>query len=206
MMNLLRLLVTSAWFGCFFMAFRAAGTTNGDMAAIGYMMIGIFLGIAMSAVWTPVIAEFLCGSLDVLDECTYIERRSRLNKAIDWASRNKYFPLLVFLCLVKGFLRPELPSAFIKGLKHSKPGSWAQKMFARRVYRFNNAHNSLQAAKVLEEHGEKPAGHHNPEVIIFLMEEEKKRKMDKTQRIRVIPPEPRLPLLSDTTTQLPSVG
>src|SRR5262245_55618639 len=111
MMILLRILVTGAWLGCFVAAARCAGSASGDIQAIGYMVIGIFLGIAMSAVWTPVIAEFLCGSLDVLDDCTYVESKSRLNGLITWATKKKYYSLLVFLCLLKGFLRPELPSA-----------------------------------------------------------------------------------------------
>ena len=198
-MILLRIIVTGSWAGCFIVAARAAGSSSGDFTALGCMVVGILLSIGMSAVWTPMIADFLCGPLlSVIDDCTYVESKSRLNGWIDWASRNKYYSLLVFLCLLKGFLRPEIPTAFLKGLKHSKPGSWAQKVLARRVYRFNNTQNSLRAAKVLEEHGEKPRWHHNPEVVLSLMREEKE-KLKKTQPIKVYPPA----VVSDTTTQLP---
>lgn len=203
MLILLRILVTGSWFGCFIMAARCAGTTSGDLAALGYMVIGILLSIAMSAVWTPWLADFLCGSLNVLDDCTYIESKSRLNSMIDWASRRRLYSFVVLLCLLKGYLRPELPSTFLRGLKHSKSGSWLQRIFARRVYRFNNSQNSLRAAKVLQEQGENPGMHQNPEVVLLMLQE-KRKKLEKTQRIRI--PAPRRPLLSDTTTQLPSMG
>jgi hypothetical protein len=169
----LRIVITIAWCSCFFFAAENArlNPQTGDMVNALILGIAVCLSLPMSALWTPVLAETLCGPFigDITTDSTYVEPDNRLKRWIDRAKRKKQRRLVLLLCLLKGTLRPELPEAFIVGLEHAKPGSRLEKFFAREVYRFNNAQNCLKAVEILKRHGITPGDHVNTEINLVLL-------------------------------------
>jgi hypothetical protein len=81
--------------------------------------------------------------------------------------------LIRFLCFIEGVRAPWLPTAFNIGLLHARPGSWMEKIYAKEVFRFNNAENCMRAFAALQRHGIDPRPHANPDVNAVLLSMER---------------------------------
>jgi hypothetical protein len=98
------------------------------------------------------------------------ERRNWLMQFVRWLDKKNRHPALVrWLCFIEGVRAPWLPTAFIMGLTHSRPGSWLEKVYAREVFKFNNAENCLKAFQALQRHGIDPRPHKSADVNMVLV-------------------------------------
>jgi hypothetical protein len=101
--------------------------------------------------------------------------------------------MIRMLCFIEGVRAPWLPTAFNLGLKHAKPGSWFEKVYAREVFKFNNAENCMRAFKALKGQGIDPRPHHNPDVNTVLLSLE--RGPAPEPEVLAVPPAPPPPQL-----------
>jgi hypothetical protein len=177
MLFILRILFTSAFIYCVLQARDNARTNmvSGDMDAAFWVGIGVILAILCAMVWAPFfgekVADPISGGLVNSDP---IDRKNRLVQLIRWLEKKEKAPMLIrMLCFVEGVRRPWLPTAFNIGLAHAKPGSWLEKVYARELFRFNNAENCLRAFAALQRHGIDPRPHPNPDVNTVLMATER---------------------------------
>lgn len=160
-------------------AFAEANPESGDLTSAGHVAIAVILAIANAAVWAPWIGERISDPLTgTITRSTYVERTNWLLKLLFWAQDHGWRRLVVFLAFLEGVHHPERPVAFVVGLKHAKPGSWLEKVYAREIYRFDNAQNCIEAYKALKRRGLEPGRHHNPEVNMVLMSIDRQAKPD----------------------------
>ncbi len=162
MLTLLRILFTGAWIFLFLLARQNAidHPNSGDLMNAFYLAAILAVGLAVGAVWTPYFADVLCGPLlGTISEIPQLNDDSRLRRLTNWALRHRHRRLVLFLCCVDGLFHPDLPRPFLTGMHEAKPGSRLERIFAREVFRFENAVNCAEAEKVLDRHGIKPGRH-----------------------------------------------
>jgi hypothetical protein len=173
MLVLLRIIFTGLFIYCIAQA-RENARTNlaaGDMNSAFWVGAGVIVAIAAAIVWAPYfgakVADPLTGGMV---QTPPVERKNILLLLARWLDkRNKYPALIRCLCFIEGVRAPWMPAGFIIGLAHSKPGSWLEKVYAREVFRFNNAENCLKAFEALMRHGIDPRPHSNPDVNMVLI-------------------------------------
>lgn len=173
MLVLLRIFFTGLFLYCVIQA-RDNARTNlaaGDMENAFWVGGGVLLAIALSIVWAPYfggkIADPLTGGMV---NSSMVERKNWLLLWIRWLDKKGKAPGLIrLLCFLEGVRAPWLPTAFNLGLKHSRPGSWLEKVYAREVFKFNNAENCMRAFQALMRQGIDPRPHHNPDVNTVLL-------------------------------------
>lgn len=189
MLVLLRIVFGAAFFyvikeGRFF---GAQGSQSDDITSAGYFGLAVIFAIANAAVWAPYIGARLSDPLTgMLTQGSYVERINYLLRIILWLQERGHRRLLLFFCFLEGIHHPDWPAAFALGFKHAKPGSWLEKVFAREVFRFDNAQNCLQAYQALKRMGIDPGRHHNAEVNLVLMSTDRTVKPDPA-KIVVVP-------------------
>jgi hypothetical protein len=162
--------------------FGAENTQAGDLTSAGYLALAVILSIANAAVWAPYLGDKVSDPLTgPMTRSTYVEPSNYLGRFIVWLQNRGWRRLVVFVCFLEGIHYPDRPGAFVIGMRNAKPGSWLEKVFAREVYRFDNAQHCVEAHRVLKRHGIVPACHHNPEVAMVLLSLERSVKPDPTK-------------------------
>ncbi|MBI3415132.1 MAG: hypothetical protein HY043_07400 [Verrucomicrobia bacterium] len=175
---------------------------TGDIANAGLLAFAVVLGIANAAAWAPYIGAKVAGPLtEPMLTGTYVDEKNRWLQLIRWFERHHLRRLTLVMCFLEGVRRPWMPTAFVIGFSHAKPGSWFEKIFAREVYRFNNTQNSLAAFQALKRHGERPPAHPNPEVDLAILAIERPPRPAATV-LPVPPSEPAPPLERNARIQL----
>ena len=146
----------------------------GDLMNALYLAVCVVMGILNAIVWAPYfgakISEPLTGTLTTGPS---FDPRNRWVRLILWCERRRHRRLALLLCFLEGVRHPCLPAAFVLGLRNARPGTWWEKVFARELFRFDNAQNCLQAYAVLKRHRVDPGKHPRPEVNLVLRSLEK---------------------------------
>ncbi len=173
MLILLRIIFTGLFFYCVVEARKNAlnNPIAGDMMNAFWLGAAVIVAIACAIVWAPYlggkVADPITGGLV---NSPSAERRNRMMQFVRWLDKREKAPAVIrLLCFIEGVRAPWLPTAFILGLKHSRPGSRLEKIYAREVFKFNNAENCLRAFEALQRHGIDPRPHNNPDVNTVLL-------------------------------------
>jgi hypothetical protein len=146
----------------------------GDLTGAFYLAVCVGLAILNAVVWAPFLGAKVSGPLTgVITESTYVERINWVLRLIRWLENRGWRRLVLGLCFLEGVRHPAAPTAFVTGLKHARPESWLEKVFAREVFRFNNTQNCVQAYLALKRHGIDPRPHPSQEVNIVLLSMER---------------------------------
>jgi hypothetical protein len=197
MLIILRILFTSLFLYCVVEARDNArdNLVAGDMESAFWVGAGVLAAIACAIVWAPYlggkVADPLTGGMV---NSPSAERKNWLLQFIRWLDKKEKAPGLIrWLCFIEGVRVPWLPTAFNLGLVHSKPGSWLEKVYAKEVFRFNNAENCLRAFEALQRHGIDPRPHANPDVNTVLLSLD--RGPAPEPEIMAVPPAPPPPPL-----------
>lgn len=160
-------------------AFAEANPTSGDLTSAAYVAVAVIIAIANAVVWAPYIGEKISDPLTgTITRSTYVERTNWLLKLIVWAQERRWPRVVLVLCFLEGIHYPDRPAPFVIGFKHARAGSWLEKVFAREVYRFDNAQNCIEASKALRQRGIDPGRHHNAEVNMVMMSLDRAAKPD----------------------------
>jgi hypothetical protein len=196
MLVLLRIIFTGAFIYCIIQARDNARTNlaSGDLDNALWVALGVVAAIASALAWAPYlggkVADPLTGGL-VNTEVT--ERKNLLLQLIRWCDKKGHAGWVRRLCFIEAVRAPWLPTAYILGLSHARPGSWLEKVYAREVFKFNNAENCTKAFRALQRHGIDPRPHASADVNIVLMSSERSVSVD-PQKLPVpeAPPPPPL--------------
>ena len=152
MLVLLRILFTGAFLYCCAQARDNARTNlaGGDLANAFWVGAGVIAAIASGIVWAPYlgakVADPLTGGM-INSESS--ERKNLLLQLIRWSAKKGRSGWVRWLCFIEATRAPWLPTAYILGLTHSRPGSWLEKVYAREVFKFNNVEKCLKAFRAL---------------------------------------------------------
>ena len=169
-----------------------AAPETGDLANAFYLAVCVALAIANAVVWAPYFGEKISDPLTgVITRSTYIERKHFLLDLVRWLDSRGARRLALMVSFLEGVQHPDWPTAFVIGLKNAKPGSWLEKVFAREVFRFDNAQNCERAYQALRRHGIDPRPHHNPEINLLFVSIE--REVKPVPGKLIVPPAPELP-------------
>jgi hypothetical protein len=153
---------------------RAAPDT-GDGANAVLLALSLIIGLANAVVWAPYIGSKLSEPLTMtLTNGAPYEHRTRLLDLARQSDQGGRRRRTVFLCLLETLCRPHQPAAYLIGLKNAQPGTWFERYFALRVFRFDNAAHSIDAYRTLRKHGMDPRPHRNPEINTILLSLERK--------------------------------
>lgn len=172
MLALLRIIFGFALFSVLARAVRLAeanpateGTTDG-----GYLALAVIIGIANAIVWAPLVgrlmADPLTGAFTTGHPGDY---RNHLVQFVNKLGARGWRRTALFFAFLEGIRHPDLPAAFVLGMRYSRPGSLLERIFAREVWRFDNAENCLRAWKVLQEAGTALPVHRRPEVNLLIL-------------------------------------
>ena len=150
---------------------------TGDLANAFWLSACVLLALANGAVWAPWVGARIAGPITgVLTDGTYADRKNHLLRLLRWLDDHRHRRCALVTSLLEGIHHPELPAAFVVGLKNARAGSWIEKVFAREVFRFDNIQHCLQAYAVLKRHGIDPRPHRNPEVNLALISAERQAR------------------------------
>ncbi len=172
MLILLRILFTGAFIYCVAAARKDARTNvaAGDLAGALWLGATVIAALACAAVWAPFlgakVADPLTGGMV---NTPFVERKNFLLQFIRWCDKKDHRLFARWFCFIEGVRAPWLPTAFVLGLKNSRSGSWLEKVYAREVFKFNNAENCISAFQTLRKHGIDPRPHRNADVNMVLI-------------------------------------
>ncbi len=176
---------------------------SGDLANAFWLAYCVLVGIATALVWAPVVADKMADPLTgVITDSTYQEPPNRLRRLITWLEGRGARGCVRALCFIDGVRHPWSPAPFIIGLRNSRPGSWLELVYAREVFRFNNAENCMRAYVILRQHGEAPPFHRNKEVTLLMAAFERSAAPDPDPL--PVPPAEDPPLERNPRIKLPS--
>ncbi len=194
------LIVLRILFGAAFLYLLATGwdagptsAQKGDLTNALNVAFLLVVGLANAVVWAPYLGAKISGPITgVLTDGTFVERRNYLLRLIYWLQYHGHRRLTVFFCFLEGIHNPDRPAAFCLGLKNARPGSWLEKVYAREVFKFDNAQNCVQAYAALKSRGIDPGRHHNPEINIVLLSLERSVKPEPSKIVvpQAPPPPP----------------
>lgn len=171
--------------------FAVANPESGDLTSAGYVALSVILAIFNALVWAPYFGEKISDPLTgTITRGTYVERRNWLLLLIAWLQSHGWRRGVVFCCFLEGIHHPDRPTAFVLGLKHARPGSWLEKVYAREVFRFDNAQNCIHAYQALRRRGINPGLHHNPEINMVLLSLDRSVKPDPAKLVVTMAPPP----------------
>lgn len=189
MLAILRVLFGFALFAVFGKAVEVAGPTaqtEGTTDA-GYLALAVIIGIANAVVWAPWVgrwmADPLTGAFTAGHPADFTN--STLQLAHKLALR-RWRRSALFFAFLEGVRHPDLPGAFVLGMGQARSGSWLEKVFAKEVWRFENAENCLRAWKILQRHGVEPDMHRKPEVHLLILAQ--RREVPPTPEVLVVRP------------------
>ena len=172
----------------------AAAPDTGDLTNAFYLGFSVIMAIANAVVWAPYFGEKLSDPLtSVITRGNFADRKNHLLRLIRRLDARGSRRLASFLCFLEGVRHPDWPTAFVIGLKNSRPGSWLEKVYALEVFRFDNAQHCMEAYHALKRHGIDPRPHPNPEVSMVLISLEHEVRPD-PEKV-VVPPAPEPPPL-----------
>lgn len=175
---------------------------TGDLANAFYLAVCVVLAMANAVVWAPYFADAVSGPLTgVMTNSTYVDRKNLPLLWIHWLDRRGLRRLTAWFCFLEGIRHPDRPAAFVIGLTNARRGSWLEKVYAREVFRFDNAQNCLLAYEALRRHDIDPRPHHNPEVNMLLMSLEREVR-PATEPVPIPPAPPPAPLKRDRRIRL----
>lgn len=176
---------------------------TGDLLNAFWLAYCVLVGIATAIVWAPVVADRMADPLTgVVPDNTYKEPPNRLRRLIRRLDGREARRWARWLCFIDGIRHPWSPAPFILGLRNSEPGSWLELVYAREVFKFNNADNCMRAYEVLRRRGQAPKSHHNKEVTL-LMAAFEKSSVQQSEPLPV-PPAEAPPLERNPRIKLPS--
>ncbi len=172
MLIILRILITGALLYVFGqMRDQGAGmTVAGDLTQAFYMGFVLILAILMAAVWAPYLGEKIADPITgEFTSGSFTGHARNLPRLIRWLESRRWRRLTLFCCILEGLDNPEFPMPFTTGLRHTRPGTWWEKVFALEVFRFDNAQNCLEAADILKErHDHIVEEHERPSITVAL--------------------------------------
>ena len=177
MLIILRILITGALIYVFDqMRAEGVGTNiSGDLTQAFYMGIVLVLAILMAAVWAPYLGERIADPITgEFTSASFSGHSRNLPRLIRWFEARRWRKLTLFCCILEGLDNPDFPMPFNTGLRHTKKGSWWEKVFAKEVFRFDNAQNCLKAADILkEQHNLIVDEHTRPSISVALKKRER---------------------------------
>ena len=176
---------------------------TGDLMNAFWLAYCVLVGIATAIVWAPVVADRMADPLTgVVPDSTYKEPPNRLRRLIRWLDGRAVRRWARWLCFIDGIRHPWSPAPFILGLRNSEPGSWLELVYAREVFKFNNAENCLRAYEILRRRGQAPKFHRNKEVTLLMSALEKTAEPEAAPL--PVPPAEAPPLERNPRIKLPS--
>lgn len=199
MLVLLRIIFTGAFIYCVVQARENAANNlaGGDLNNAMWVALGVMAAIASAIVWAPYlggkVADPLTGPMLTSE---FIERKNLLLQLIRWCDKKGKSRWVRWLCFVEATRAPWLPTAYALGMANARPGSWLEKVYAREVFKFNNAEQCMKAFHILRRHGIDPRPHLSADVNMVLMSTERSVAAD-PQIVRVPPAPPPAPLERD---------
>lgn len=182
MLVILRVLFGFALFAVIGRAVEVAGPepqTEGTTDA-AYLAVAVIIGIANAVVWAPWVGQWMADPLT--GAFTSGNPGDFSNPVLQFAHKlalRGWRRAALLFAFLEGVRHPDLPGAFVLGMQQARKGSWLEKVFAREVWRFDNADNCLKAWRILREHGVEPDLHRRPEVNLLLL-----------SQVREVPPTP----------------
>lgn len=182
MLAILRILFGFALFAVIGRGVEVAGPepqTDGTTDA-GYLAVAVIIGIANAVVWAPWVGQWMADPLT--GAFTSGNPGDFSNPVLQFAHKlavRGWRRAALFFAFLDGVRHPDLPGAFVLGMQQARQGSWLEKVFAREVWRFENADHCLKAWKILRNHGVEPDLHRRPEVNLLLL-----------SQVREVPPTP----------------
>lgn len=192
MLALLRLVFGFALFSVFAKAIEVAGpmpTTEGTTDA-GYLALAVVLGIANAVVWAPLVGRWMADPLTGAFTTGHPEDlRNRVVQFVHKLGARGWRRAALLFAFLEGVRHPDLPAAFVLGLKHAQPGSWLEGVFAREVWRFDHAENCLRAWKILRQRGGDPGAHRRAEVNLLILSQTREKGPD-PEALKVTPAPP----------------
>lgn len=175
---------------------------TGDLTNAFYLAFCVILAVANAVVWAPYFGSRLSEPLTgAITRSTYVERKNCLLQLLRWLDNRRWRRLALCFCFLEGIRHPDWPTAFVIGLGNARPGSWLEVVFAREVFRFDNAQHCLRAFQALRRHGLDPRPHHNPEVNMVLISVDREVKPE-PEKIAVPPAAEAAPLKRDQRIRL----
>ena len=142
----------------------------GDLSNAGWVAVVVILAFCNALVWAPYFGEKIAdpltgGTIDA----EYKEPKNLLMWLIRKCEKNGSRRLVSILCFIQGVRAPHLPTAFVIGMHNAPKGSWFEKIYAKEVFKFNNAQNCLTAYNILKRRGIDPRPHAMPGVNLLLI-------------------------------------
>lgn len=196
MILFLRILFT-VWWGTLLVSLGISAQLGleRDVEIVGQLAMLVLIGIPTGIVWTPWLADRLCGPMmGVLTDSTFYDSKRTLRKFMLWAHYKGHRRSALFVAILEGLFHPYEAEAFIIGLQNTRPGSWLEKNFASEVFRFNNVQNAVKAAEILRSHGIPPREHRTNEISIILKHLRRFRKPDPALlKVPKLPPVQKMP-------------
>lgn len=196
MLALLRILFGFALFSVFSKAVQTAGPlpvpeTEGTTDA-GFVALAVGIGILNAIVWAPFIGHLLADPLTGAFTTGHpADFRNTLVQFVNKLAARRWRRTALFFAFFEGIRHPDLPAAFVLGLRESRPGSWLEKVFAREVWRFDNAENCLRAWRILSQRGVALGVHRRPEVnLLILSVQREKSPTPQALNLVAAPPPP----------------
>lgn len=150
---------------------EASANLSADVVNAGRFALAIVVGFGAALTWAPVLGEEIAGPVTgLMSDGSVAQINFRL---VRWARNCQgrgWRRLALLLAFVEGVRRPNLPAAFVVGMRCARPGSWLELAFAREVWRFNNVANCVRAYDILVlHHDRRPRAHPVPEVNLALL-------------------------------------
>lgn len=150
---------------------EASANLNNDVLNAGRFALAVVAGFAASLTWAPLLGEMVAGPVTgLMKDGSPSESNSWLIGYIRRCEARGWRRVTVALAFVEAVLRPNLPAAYIIGMRQARPCSWLERVFAQEVWRFNHIGNCVRAHDVLAlRHDRRPSYHPVPEVNLALM-------------------------------------
>jgi len=150
---------------------------SGDLTNAFWLAVALVLALANAAAWAPFLGARISEPLTgILTEGTCGERKNHLLGLAHWLEARRWRRPTLWVCFLEGVHHPELPAAFVLGLRNSRQGSWLEKVFAREVFRFDNAQHCVEAFHALRRHRIDPRPHPNAAVNQVLISLERQAR------------------------------
>lgn len=177
---------------------RGVGTvSSGNLTPALWLAVCLVLGILNALVWAPFVGGRLADPLTTgFTQGTYVPRRQLLLRFARWAEARRHRQAALVGAFLEGINRPDMPEAFVIGLRNATPGSWLEKVFAREVFRFDHTKRCIWAYEILRRHGVDPGLHARPEVNLVLRSIERPA-VPEPERLAVPGAAPQMPVARD---------
>lgn len=150
---------------------EASANLSADVVNAGRFALAIVVGFGAALTWAPVLGEEIAGPVTgLMSDGSVAQINFRLVRWAKNCQNRGWRRLALLLAFVEGVRRPNLPAAFVIGMRCAQPGSWLELAFAREVWRFNNVANCVRAYDILVLHHDcRPRAHPVPEVNLALL-------------------------------------